>query len=281
MVDLIAAGEAFDDFVFYGLDALPASGRELKTDAFVRTPGGGAVISAVAAARLGARVAVVSALSRETAACLRRERIAFVNLRRRDESPALTVSLSTRRDRRFVTFNGVNLRLPQRILACLPRLRARHVHFALDPGRCRVWVRPLQRLRERGATTSWDFGWNPRLARDPDFARMTAELDCVFLNRDEAALYEFRPGRGLAIVKLGRRGCRAIGPGVDLRVAGRRVRALDTTGAGDVFDGTFLAARLRGEPLGAALRIANRAAAESTRHPGGVPVVQPFRAAER
>jgi sugar/nucleoside kinase (ribokinase family) len=73
------------------------------------------------------------------------------------------------------------------------------------------------------------------------------------------------------VIRLGANGCRAVGAGIDLRVAAPRVRVVDTTGAGDVFNGAFLAARLRGEPLDRALRQANRLAAQSTRRPGGLP----------
>ena len=271
MFDLICAGEAFDDFVFYDLAALPAPGTELKTESFVRTTGGGAVITSIAAARLGARVCALTAVSREGAARLRRGRVALTNLRRPNELPAVTVALSTRRDRRFVTFSGTNVRLPQRIIAALPRLRARHLHFALHPGRCRLWLRPLERIRAGGATISWDFGWNPDLARDRDLARLVDKMDLLFMNKLEAELYRPRPRHGLTIVKLGAAGCRATGPDVDIRVRAPRVRVVDTTGAGDVFNGAFLAGRLRGATLADALRRANEAAARSTRHAGGLP----------
>ena len=50
---LLCAGEAFEDLIFVGLDRLPELGEEVKTDRFTSTIGGGAVITAVKAARLG------------------------------------------------------------------------------------------------------------------------------------------------------------------------------------------------------------------------------------
>ena len=50
--DLLTLGEAFEDLIFLGLDRLPKTGEEVKTSTFVQTLGGGAVITAVAAARL-------------------------------------------------------------------------------------------------------------------------------------------------------------------------------------------------------------------------------------
>ena len=283
MFDLITAGESFDDFVFYALDRLPSNGEEVKTDAFSRSPGGGAVITAVAATRLGLHCAVISALSHESVSLLRDEGVSVRNLRRRDEPAAITVALSTRRDRRFFTFNGVNNQLPDRIRHLLPRARARHVHLAFYPRPCRPWLPVIRTLRLRGITTSWDFGWNPRLARDPQFCLLAAAVDYLFLNRKEALLYaqqstlhgaidRWRRLPRHVVIKLGAAGGRIVGGrgDIDIRQAAARARVVDTTGAGDAFNAASLTARLRGATLQAALRSANRVAAMSTRRAGGI-----------
>jgi sugar/nucleoside kinase (ribokinase family) len=281
MFDLFIAGEAFDDLIFYGLDDLPEPGHELKTDAFVRSPGGGAVITAVAAARLGLRCGVASGLGEAAAKLLGIEGISVHNLRRRNEPGAITVALSTRQDRRFVTFTGMNDRLPGRVRHLLPRVRARHVHLALNPGACRLWIPLLARLRRRRITTSWDFGWNPALARDPAFPAMAASVDYLLLNRNEALLYAgrrtladaiafWRRARSPVIIKLGSAGSRIAARGIDVRAAAPKVRAVDTTGAGDAFNAGFLAAVLRGADLHEALLLGNRIGALSTRRPGGI-----------
>ena len=66
-VDLLTIGEAFQDLIFTGLPHMPRSGEELRTAEFVSTIGGGAVITAIAASRLGVTTAVVSALSADAA----------------------------------------------------------------------------------------------------------------------------------------------------------------------------------------------------------------------
>src|SRR5574342_776327 len=45
VLDLITAGEAFDDVVFHGLERLPRPGEEIRTDRLARSPGGGALIT--------------------------------------------------------------------------------------------------------------------------------------------------------------------------------------------------------------------------------------------
>lgn len=279
--DLVTAGEGFDDFVFYALDRLPGRGQEIRTDAFSRSPGGGAVITAIAAARFGLRCAVVSGLSGAAARILRDEGIAVRNLRRRDEPPAITVALSTRRDRGFVTFNGMNARLPGRIRLLIGRVRARHVHLAFSPRPCHPWIAVVDALRRRGISSSWDFGWNPGLALDPQFGPLARSVDYLFLNRDETLMYarsasmaraidRWRRAPRAVVIKLGAGGSRLVGGGSDVRAAAVPVRALDTTGAGDAFNAGFLAARLRGSGFRAALRIGNRVGALSTRGAGGI-----------
>jgi len=279
--DLVTAGEAFDDFIFYALDRLPHDGEELKTDVFLRSPGGGAVITALAAARLGLRCAVMSGLSHESARLLRDEGVSVRNLRQRDEPAALTVALSTRRDRRFLTFNGVNDQLPDRLRRLVPRVRARHVHLAFYPRPCRPWLAVIHTLRHRGITSSWDFGWNPRLVRDPQFGALATSVDYLLLNRDEALMYARQPTLAGAldrwrlaprhvVIKLGADGSRIVGGGAELRAPAPRARVVDTTGAGDAFNAGFLAAKLCGATLQAALRLANRVGAFSTRRAGGI-----------
>src|SRR5260370_25162615 len=81
-VDLVTVGEAFEDLIFVGLPRLPKAGEEVKTSRLVSTVGGGAVITAVAGARLGLRTAVIRGLSLDAARLPRRKTIRVVNLRR-------------------------------------------------------------------------------------------------------------------------------------------------------------------------------------------------------
>ncbi len=279
--ELITLGEAFEDLVFLGLDCLPRPGEEVKTSAFVRTVGGGAVITAVAAARLGLGCEVWSGLGDEAAGRLAREGVRVTNLRQPGEPHAVTAALSTRADRSFVTFNGINDRLEARLLEAEPGLEARHAHFAFYPHDCGRWEAAVERLRARGITTSWDFGWNEGLLRDRGFVRLLRALDFVFFNEQEARLYAQRHSLAAAldvwrrfdraiVVKLGPKGSRWLSIGVDLHVPAPRVRTLDTTGAGDAFNGGFLVAWLNGLPPRACLRLGNFVGATSTRAAGGL-----------
>lgn len=279
--DLVTLGEAFEDLVFLNLERLPRAGEEIKTSDFSRTVGGGAVITAVAASRLGLACRIYSGLSDHAVARLKRERVAVSNMRRDDEPHAISAALSTRSDRSFVTFNGINDRLQPRLLEALPSLRARHVHLAFQPEDCRTWAAAVRGLQRRGLTCSWDFGWSRALGQDRHFPTLLNALDLFFINEQEALLFSrrrtldaaldvWRSARADVVIKLGRRGSCLVSKREIMRAPATRVSAVDTTGAGDAFNGGFLTGRLRGQSSSLALRLGNFVGAMSTRAAGGL-----------
>jgi len=273
-IDLLTIGEAFEDLVFFDLPRLPEAGEEMKTSRFTATIGGGAVITAIAAARLGLRTAIVSGLQTSAVRRLRADHVRVRNVKRPHEPHAITGALSTPRDRTFVTFNGVNDWIEPRLAAAAGRLTragVRHVHFALAPARCDRWVAIVNRLRALNITTSWDFGWHPFLRAAGDFRRLLSRVDVLFVNEAESKLYAPAPAEArTTVIKLGARGSRWISDGTDTRVAAPRVRAVDTTGAGDAFNGGFLTAYLGGGSPRDCLRFGNEIGARSTLAPGGI-----------
>ena len=278
---LLTAGEAFEDLVFVGLERLPSPGEEIKTDTFHATIGGGAVITAIGAARLGVITAIASALSDAAVTRLRRERVRVHNLKLKSEPHAISAALSTGADRSFVTFNGVNAVLEPRLMAAVAAAHARHVHLALCPTDLAAWTSVIARLRRRGVTVSWDFGWSETLAVRPELPALMDALDFVFLNELEAPLYAgvseldaaypvLRSRAGGVIVKLGSLGSRWLRADGDVVMPAPRVDAVDTTGAGDAFNAGFLAAWLRGGQPALCLATGNAAGAASTRAAGGL-----------
>jgi sugar/nucleoside kinase (ribokinase family) len=279
---LLCAGESFDDLIFVALKRLPGPGEEIKTDHFVATVGGGVVITAVAAARLGLHVRAMSACGPAVARRLRAEGIVVRNLRRRGEPHAITAALSTTHERSFATFIGVNAKLESRLLQALSRVRATHLHLALCPRNCTRWARAITSLRARGITTSADFGWNEGLAGTRGFIPLLDALDFVFLNDLEATHYAkektlrraltfWRARKSIAILKEGAKGSRWITPEGDIHVRARRVKVVvDTTGAGDAFNGGFLWAWLNGELPTRCLAAGGAVGAASVRKPGGL-----------
>ena len=280
-IELLTVGESYEDLVFLSLDRLPRAGEEVKTSAFVRTLGGGALITATAAARLGLPTELVSGLGEDAATRTREEGVKVTNLRQNGEPPAVSCVLSTKANRSLVTFNGVNDHLEPRLLDAVSEVTTRHAHFSFYPRDCGHWADVVDRLRARGVTTSWDFGWNEGLLSDRGFGRLINGLDYVFVNEQEAPLYTRRLTLADAvaawsshprnvILKLGAKGSHWVGGGNEFEVAAIRVKSVDTSGAGDAFNGGFLVALLRGHSPKTCLRLGNFIGGMATRAAGGV-----------
>jgi 2-dehydro-3-deoxygluconokinase len=100
-----------------------------------------------------------------------------------------------------------------------------------------------------------------------DDARQLTGLD----QPDAIVDFYLKLGARIVALTLGREGALVATPQRRERVGSIRVEAVDATGAGDAFDGAFLAEYLRtGDPFASA-RFANVAAALSTRGYGAVP----------
>jgi 2-dehydro-3-deoxygluconokinase len=82
-----------------------------------------------------------------------------------------------------------------------------------------------------------------------------------------------RLGAPLVALKMGAEGALVATSAKRTRIAPYRVDAVDATGAGDTFDGSFLARLLAGDDPEAAGRYANVAAALSTRGYGAIAAI--------
>ena len=120
---------------------------------------------------------------------------------------------------------------------------------------------------ERATSRTWDLVESvtlPVFAEDAPLA-LTGEADI------ESALRAIRRRHsGLLCVTLGARGAIMLEGDRLHRSPGFPVRAVDTTGAGDVFRGALIYALLRGDDPPGMLRFANAAAAISCSRPGAI-----------
>ncbi|WP_075183373.1 ribokinase [Pantoea sp. 1.19] len=89
----------------------------------------------------------------------------------------------------------------------------------------------------------------------------------------EAAQILHHKGIGRVLITLGSRGVWFSEQGRGERIAGFRVKAVDTIAAGDTFNGALLVALLEQQPLPAAIRFAHAAAAIAVTRRGAQPSV--------
>ena len=181
-------------------------------------------------------------------------------------------------DRAILTFSGTMTELSAADIPAGLLGRARHVHassFFLQRGLQDDLPALFRQARGRGASTSLDTGWAPDgewHAAGPALADLTYllpnEAECAHLAaalapdsgqaaagdpvlRCAAALAGLGPG---VAVKLGADGGLAVAADGAVRVHGRPVVPVDTTGAGDSFNAGFLAGLLDGADTAGALR---------------------------
>jgi sugar/nucleoside kinase (ribokinase family) len=281
-LDLLVVGDVNADLVLRGGDLVPSFGqREQLVDHAELVLGGSGAIVAAGAARLGLRVAMAGCVGDDALGRAMLEALDGVDVsavRTVSVPTGVSVGLARPGDRAVLTALGALAEfraedVPDALLA-----QARHVHVAspfLQPGL------DVGAIAARAAgTTSLDPGWDPHerwelawegfdvlLPNAQEAQRLSGEGDVHM-----AALR--LAGKGpLVVVKMGPGGALAArqGPRGDLVVSAQAPRTVpvDATGAGDSFDAGFIAARLAGDGLAAALEFGCVCGALSTRAAGG------------
>jgi 2-dehydro-3-deoxygluconokinase len=148
--------------------------------------------------------------------------------------------------------------------------RRQHVAVSYDTNlRLKLW--PLERARA---------AIHAGVAQADIVFTSVEEAETLTGRNDPTLIADFYLGLGprVILVKLGADGVFVVADGEARRLAGHRVKAVDATGAGDVFAGAFLAERAAGRTAFDAAAYANAAAALSTTGYGAVAPI-PRRAA--
>ena len=263
-VDLACADPTFLDLTFTGLEAIPRPGEERMAADFLRSPGGGA-ITAVGAARLGLTTALVSPLGRDAPGELLRMLLAEAGVvwagRDVARSP-VTVIMPSDGDRAMATYDPGEMASadelaavePRAVMLSLPRL-------PLAPPGARVYsgVGDVDARKLAGGDLPDLSATRALLMNLREAMLLTGAAD------GETAAAQLAERAPVAIVTLGESGALAAGSEGTVRVGGVRVDAVDTTGAGDLFNAAYVWADHWGAPLEERLRWAVLYAALSVR----------------
>jgi ribokinase len=289
---VVVVGSANTDLVVC-VDRHPAPGETVLGADLEVHPGGKGANQAVAAARLGARVAFVGRIGRDAhgellVAALAREGVDTSALGRDATAPTgvALITVGAGGENAIVVSPGANSRLTAADAeSAVRRLTWGAVVSAQLEIPAETVVAAARAARGRGARFVLNTSPPEPLAEE-GFAREVLPLcDPLVVNEHEARLLTaggppgdggeeevvhglLRLGARSAVVTLGERGALVAGGGQVVRVPGVRVAAVDTTGAGDAFTGA-LGWRLCEDPdLVAATRWAVRAGAAAVRGHG-------------
>ena len=266
--------------LIFPLPSLPSPGETLLAPSVRIEPGGKGANQALAAARDGARVVMTGAVGGDALAdgALVLLHQADIDLSRVITADAATgcAGIFVDREGRNVigVGSGANLavRADQVEDALLVPETLLLLQMEVPPAENAALIR---RARARGARIVLNLA--PAAPLDLDALRA---VDVLVLNEAEAAWLASRLGTraeaddlhralGRVVVRtLGEQGAEAASEGGTIHVPGRKVVAIDTTGAGDCFTGVLVAALDRGIPLAPALHRANVAAALCCTHAG-------------
>jgi 5-dehydro-2-deoxygluconokinase len=275
-----------------GVDIYPQSDGPLESvTAFARSLGGTATNVAVACARLGRRVAVVTKVGddpfgRYAIAALQGFGVdtALVSTTPHLPTPVVFAELDPPEEPRIWFYRYP--KAPDMMLT-VEDLDLEAIHDAAifwatgtglsDEPSLTATMEALS-LRESGAATVLDLDWRPMLWPDPDrapkrYRSALAHVSVVVGNRSEVAVAvgELEPeqaatellalGPRLAIVKLGGEGVLVATEEGSVVVPPIRVEVVNGLGAGDAFGGALCHRLLAGDNPAAAVRFANAAGA--------------------
>ena len=285
--DVLLIGELNVDLILSGSVPMRLGQVETLVDDMALCAGSSSAIFASSASKMGLSVAFCSVIGDDLFGhyVLGALRDAGVDTRHVAVDPSLktgvTVVLDTGDDRGMLTYGGSMTRVSAELLPSDWTCLAHHLHvaspFLLDA--LRPDLSRLMRLaREAGVSVSVDTNWDPQEAWDVD--DLLEHTDILLPNEAElralariddldAALAQMAERVPVIAVKCGAEGSRAASRTDRAQVAAYPVQSVSTTGAGDTFDGAFIAAWLRGQPLARCLRIANVAGALTTTQVGG------------
>ena len=268
---------------------LPIPGETVSGLDFQEFPGGKGANQAVAAARMGAKTALIGALGIDANGAAMRsfldgEGIDLSALSSLPDIPTgvALITVDAQAENSIVVVPGANARVDA---AMLPKtlLRDGDCLLAQFEVPLEATASVFRMARAAGAFTML----NPA-PMQPVSEGLLALTDFLVLNETElaaltgagaiadaaaaGAAIRTLHARGNAhltvIATLGPEGCLALGPSGQVRIAGERVTAIDTTGAGDCFTGTLAAGLAQAMPFDQALARANHAAAISVTRRG-------------
>ena len=272
-------------------DRHPRIGETVAGNAVLYFPGGKGANQAVAAAKLGAPVALIGrlgadAFGRELRTFLAAQGIDLGFVRETSDAHTGTAIITVAdADNTIVVIPGANglvsaadvaapalakgdiavsqfeIPLPA-ITAFFQRARAAGATTMLNPAPATAFGRELLDLVDILILNETELGWlaNTELRDTEDHARFIEAAGSLPSSREK-----------IICVTLGKRGAVALVKGEPLIIPGRHVKAVDTTGAGDCFVGAVAAQLACGRPIHEALAYANGAASISVQRMGAAP----------
>jgi ribokinase len=289
-LDVAVVGKANLDYLVLG-PRLPKPGMSVGGDVFHEGPGGKGANQAVAAARLGAAVALIARIGKDrrghtVLATLRAEGVDERWVVCDPEAPTgvALCQVGSGGEKQILSAAGANARLSAAdVAAAAEAIQRARVVLVQTGAPLEAIVEAVGLARAAGALPLLDCGPARPLPRE-----LIARLHLVRANALEAhaitgievvdrasaraaAEALLAAGARHAVVQAGEHGDLALGPGTELWLPRFEVARVDATGAGDAFCAALAVCLARGETLSQAALFGSAAAALATTRLGAQP----------
>lgn len=265
----------------------PQLGETVFGDELYFLPGGKGANQAVAASRLDGQVTLVGRMGKDAFGdtlhpFLSNEKLNMDYVVRMDDAPTGTAIITVNSDSEntIVVISGANAKITVEDTEAVPvgagdvivsqfevpqvaiktlfeRAKSQGAQTVINPAPAGAFVDGLLNLVDYLVVNETELAF---LAEAP----LTDDLDTL---QQQAISLRTRPDQTV-IVTLGAKGVLCVHGDDVIHVEGRKVKAVDTTGAGDCFVGALSVALAENKPLADALQFANQAAALSVQKLG-------------
>jgi len=287
---IVVVGSSNTDMIIK-LDRIPRPGETILGGEFVTAAGGKGANQAVAAARAGGRVSFIARVGQDVfgdqaVAGFVKDRIDVEHVARDKAAPSGVALIFVARDgeNSIAVASGANGRLSP---ADVKKARKLIASAAVLVMQLETPLATVQAAAETAAKAGVSVILNPAPAQplSDELLRLVSiltpnETEAELLtgikvgdevSAGQAADLLFARGVRTVVITLGQRGAFVAREGLRKLIAGFPMQAVDTTAAGDVFNGVLAVALAEGQKLEQAVRFANAAAAISVTRMGAQP----------
>jgi ribokinase len=288
--NILVVGSSNTDMIIK-VPKIPKPGETILGGEFTTAAGGKGANQAVAAARAGGQVAFIARVGTDifgdqAIKGFRQDHINVDNVRRDDKAPSgvALIFVAENGENSIAVASGANANLtPKDVTAASKAFQSADILIM-------QLETPIETIKAAAMSASQNgvpiiLNPAPAQALDDDLLRTitiltpneseTELLTGIHVDSDAAAERAAKAlrQRGVAtvIITLGAKGCFVDSADYEGLIPGFKVRAVDTTAAGDVFNGALAVALAEGKPIADAVIFANAAAALSVTKLGAQP----------
>lgn len=284
--DVYVTGDINVDLLVQGLDKLPLPGQEVNVNNIELCVGGGAALFTLGLAKLGVNTVFDGVLGNDMYGKfileeLKNKSIDTTLLKISSKNrTGVSIALTNEKDRAFITYIGSNAEVELNIDDNVNL--AKHIHLTSYRGRSNheTYINALKKIKASDISVSFDVGWDDTGDWYEGIYEIISYVDIFFINEMEAinysrcqtveeAIKKFSKYCNNIVVKMGSKGSISYKNGEIETANAYKVKAVDTTGAGDSFNAGYVYGFLRGEELKKCLEYGNACGALSVTEFGG------------